>query len=58
MRPSVWHKIGVLCAIIIHVKSHATARLPKRYESDLSHEVLYILVGHEASKIVYVKIRG
>ena len=31
---------------------------PKRYESNLSTEVLYILVGQEAAKILEVKVGG
>ena len=31
---------------------------PNRYESDLSYEVLYALVGQEAAKISEVKVGG
>ena len=31
---------------------------PNRYESDLSNELLYILVGQETAKIFEVKVRG
>ena len=31
---------------------------PKRYESDLSNEVQYFLVGQEAPKISEVKVGG
>ena len=31
---------------------------PNRYYSDLSNEVLYILVGQEAAKISEVKVGG
>ena len=31
---------------------------PNRYESDLSNEVLYALVGQEAAKISEVKVGG
>ena len=31
---------------------------PNRYESDLSNEVLYILVSQEAAKIFEVKVGG
>ena len=31
---------------------------PNRHESDLSNEVLYILVGQEAAKISEVKVGG
>ena len=31
---------------------------PNRYESDLSNEVLYILVDQEAAKISKVKVGG
>ena len=31
---------------------------PKRYESDLSNEVLYSLLGQEAAKISEVKVGG
>ena len=31
---------------------------PNKYESDLSNEVLYILVGQEAVKILEVKVGG
>ena len=31
---------------------------PKRYESDLSNEVLYVLVGQRAAKILKVKVGG
>ena len=33
-------------------------RSPTRYESDLSNEVLYALVGQEAAKILEVKVGG
>ena len=31
---------------------------PNRYESDLSNEVLYLLVGQEVAKISEVKVGG
>ena len=31
---------------------------PNRYESDLSNEVLYVLVGQEAAEISEVKVGG
>ena len=60
-KPSVWYEIGVLGANIIHIKSHAIALgfwSPNRYESDLSNEVLYYLIGQEAAKISEVKVGG
>ena len=35
-----------------------TCQSPNRYESDLSNEVLYALVGQEAAKISEVKVGG
>ena len=57
----VWCEIGVLWANIIHVKSHTTASwllTPNRYESNLSNEELFALVGQEAAKISEVKAEG
>ena len=45
----------------MHVKRHAIAIsfwLLNRYESDLSNEVLSILVDKEAAKISEVKVGG
>ena len=42
-----------------HVSNFSVAKSsPIRYESDLSNEVLYALVGQEAKKISEVKVRG
>ena len=38
--------------------THLGSLTPNRYESDLSNEVLYILVSQEAAKILEVKVRG
>ena len=44
----------------IYYKSHHSLGLlaPNRYESDLSNEVLYILVSQEAAKMFEVKVGG
>ena len=43
-----------------HEKSSQDLRLlaPNRYQSDLSNEVLYALVGQEAAKISEVNVGG
>ena len=33
-------------------------KCPNRYESDLTNEVLYILIGQEAAKKLEVKVGG
>ena len=38
------------------VKSHAMAMSLNRYESDLSNELLQVLVGQEVAKISEVKV--
>ena len=45
---------------INHVESHIMPgfQSPNRYESDLSNEVRYALVGQEAAKISKVKVGG
>ena len=42
---------------MIRVKLEPWASTPNRYESDLSNEVLYILVGQMAEKISEVKLK-
>ena len=58
---SVWYEIKGHWPNIKHVKSHTYSlglQAPNRYESDLSNEVLYALVGQKAAKISEVKVGG
>ena len=55
----IWNK-GTLTKQKTCWKSYHSIRLlaPNRYKSDLSNEVLYILVGQEATKISNGKVGG
>ena len=60
-KASVWYEIRVLWVKINHVKKQCHDhgfQSPNRYESDLSNEVLYALVGQDAAKISEVKVGG
>ena len=45
-------------ALVVEACHNLELLAPNRYESDLSNEVLCILLGQEAEKISEVKVRG
>ena len=58
----VWNETGALWTNIKHGESRSyhsfCLQAQNRYESELSNEVLYILVGQEAAKMFEVKVGG